>query len=103
MSGSWKAGTRCTNTGAAGVALEGGLVGQRVERRVGVLDEAAGREHALPVDQQLEGGAAVEEHRDEEQANQNEPVAQSHSTAVYLVGGAATARGNFSTVSPSRT
>src|SRR5262249_38397622 len=42
-------------------ALEGDLVGQRVETRVRVLDEAAGRQHALPVHEHLEGSASVDD------------------------------------------
>ncbi len=60
------------------VVLERGLVGQRVEGRVRALDEATGGEHALPVEQKLEGGAAVDderrpEHREPEPPGAPEP------------------------------
>jgi hypothetical protein len=60
------------------VALERGFVGQACEALIGALDEATGGEHALPVEQELEGGAAVDEqgrpeHREPEPPRAPEP------------------------------
>ena len=60
------------------VALERGLVGQGGEALVGALDEATRGEHALPVEQELEGRAAVDEqgrpeHREPEPPGAPEP------------------------------
>src|SRR5262249_11702758 len=49
------------------VLLERGFVGQRLPGGVCLLDEAARGEHALPVEQELEGGASVDEECDPEE------------------------------------
>src|SRR3989441_12525689 len=51
------------------------LFRSRVEGRVGALDEATGGEHALPVEQKLEGGAAVDDERRPEHREPEPPGA----------------------------
>src|SRR5207248_7263008 len=72
------------------IPLERRFVRKLRQPLVRVLDEATGGEHPFPVDEELEGGAAVTDEADEEEKR---PVPLDHFGLA----------GNFRTVSPSRT